>query len=65
VIRGENSVHSFCLSFAAIRSGTGFVHWNRVDGSKWEHCLQQCSGAEHLGHGPLNCVPGGSVVEQL
>jgi hypothetical protein len=41
------------------------MHWNRVEGSKWEHCLQQCSGVPHLGQGPENMVPGGSVVEQL
>jgi hypothetical protein len=43
----------------------GFRHWKRVDDSKWAHCLQQCNGVPHFGQGPLNEVPGGSVVEQL
>jgi hypothetical protein len=41
------------------------MHWKRVEGSKWEHCLQQCSWAPHFGHAPVKSVPGGSVVEQL
>jgi hypothetical protein len=48
-----------------MRTGMGFRHWNRVDGSKWAHCLQQCNAAAHLGHGALKLVPGGKVVEQL
>ena len=36
-----------------------------VDGSKCEHCLQQCSSALHFGQLPVKSVPGGSVVEQL
>lgn len=41
VTRGANNVHVFVWSFRAIRTGIGLVHWKRVDGSKWEHCLQQ------------------------
>ena len=65
VTRGENRAHSLPWSFIGIRTGIGFVHWNRVDGSKWEHCLQQCSGVPHFGQGPLKAVPGGGVVDQL
>ena len=65
VTRGANSAHSLALSFSAILAGMGFRHWNRVDGSKCVHCLQQCSSALHLGQVPVKSVPGGSVVEQL
>ena len=34
VTRGEKSVQSFRLSLTAIRTGIGFRHWNRVEGSK-------------------------------
>jgi hypothetical protein len=43
----------------------GFMHWNRVEGSKCEHCLQQWSSALHLGQLPKKSVPGGKVVAQL
>jgi uncharacterized damage-inducible protein DinB len=65
VTRGENSVHSLALSFSGIRTGMGFRHWNRVDGSKWEHCLQQCSATLHFGQLPFQSIPFGSCVEQL
>ena len=41
VTRGAKKVHSLALSFTGIRTGMGLRHWNRVEGSKWEHCLQQ------------------------
>jgi len=65
VTRGLNSVHSLALSFTAMRTGMGFRHWKRVEGSKCEHCLQQCRSTLHLGQAPLKSVPGGSAVEQL
>jgi len=58
-------VQSLALSFTAMRTGMGFRHWNRVDGSKWEHCLQQCNSALHLGQLPAKLVPSGRAVEQL
>ena len=33
VTRGEKSVQSFRLSLTAMRTGIGFRHWNRVEGS--------------------------------
>jgi hypothetical protein len=65
VTRGSNNVQSLALSFTAIRTGMGFRHWKRVEGSKWAHCLQQCSAAPHFGQLPLKAVPLGSCVEQL
>ena len=41
VTRGVNEMHSLALSFTGMRTGIGFRHWNRVEGSKCEHCLQQ------------------------
>ena len=54
VTRGVNSVHSLALSLTGMRTGIGFRHWNRVDGSKCEHCLQQWSSALHFGQLPEN-----------
>ncbi len=66
VTRGENSVHTFAWSFKGMRTGIGLLHWKRVEGSKWEHCLQQWSAVPHLGHLPSkDAVSGSSVVEQL
>ncbi len=65
VTRGVNRAQVFALSFNAIRAGIGFRHWNRVDGSKWEHCLQQCSSALHFGQTPLKSTSTGSAVAQL
>jgi hypothetical protein len=53
VTRGSNNVHSLALSFSGMRTGIGFRHWKRVEGSKWEHCLQQCRAAPHFGQFPL------------
>src|SRR5262249_18326227 len=65
VILGLNSVHSLAWSFTAIRTGTGLRHWNRVDGSKYAHCLQQCREAWHFGHSAGKSPLAGNVVEQL
>src|SRR3954453_12509383 len=65
VSRGAKSVQSFALSLTGIRTGIGFMHWNRVEGSKCEHCLQQCSSALHLGQFPAKLTPLGRGVEQL
>jgi hypothetical protein len=62
---GVKSSHSFALSLYGIRAGIGFTHWKRVEGSKWEHCLQQCNSVLHFGQLPLKSVPCGSTVEQL
>jgi len=48
-----------------MRSGIGFRHWKRVEGSKNVHCLQQCSAELHFGHVPAKSVPAGNVVAQL
>ena len=65
VTRGVNKVHSLALSFDGIRTGIGFRHWNRVEGSKCEHCLQQWRAALHFGQVPVKSTPGGNVVAQL
>ena len=65
VTRGAKSGQSLALSFTAILAGIGLRHWKRVEGSKWVHCLQQCSSALHLGQVPAKSMPGGSVVAQL
>src|SRR5450759_402243 len=36
-----------------------------MEGSKCEHCLQQCSSALHFGQLPARSVSGGKVVAQL
>src|SRR5579864_4233218 len=46
----EKKEHSFCASFLGILSGTGCMHSKRRDGSKFAHCLQECSSKPHLGH---------------
>jgi len=65
VTRGVKSGHSLFLSFTAMRTGIGFMHWKRVEGSKCEHCLQQCKSALHFGHVPEKSVSGGRAVAQL
>src|SRR5262249_13851249 len=52
-------------SFTAMRTGIGFTHWKRVEGSKWAHCLQQCKSAPHFGHLLFQSKSEGNVVEQL
>jgi len=64
VTRLPKEAHSFAWSFEGIRTWIGFRHWNRVDGSKCAHCLQQCSAAPHFGQFPLKSVPFGKVVAQ-
>src|SRR4051794_25496344 len=65
VTLGANSVQVFVLSFSGIRSGMGFRHWNRVEGSKCVHCLQQCSSALHFGQVPPKSTSGDRAVVQL
>lgn len=65
VTRGVNRPQSLALSLTAMRAGIGLRHWKRVDGSKCEHCLQQCSSALHLGQLELKSMSGGRAVEQL
>lgn len=65
VTLGENNSHSLAWSLIGMRAGIGFRHWNRVDGSKCAHCLQQCSAEAHLGQLPFQSRSEGSVVEQL
>ncbi len=60
VTRGLNDVQSLLLSLLGIRIGIGFRHWKRVEGSKWEHCLQQCKAALHLGHAPVKSTSSAS-----
>ena len=43
VTRGENNVQLFAWSLIGMRTGMGFMHWKRVEDSKFTHCLQQCS----------------------
>src|ERR1039458_197762 len=62
VTRGENIVQSLALSLRTMRTGMGFRHWKRVEGSKCEHCLQQCRSALHLGQAPEKLTSGGSAV---
>lgn len=65
VTRGVKEAQSLALSFNGIRTGMGFRHWNRVEGSNCEHCLQQCSGELHFGQVPVKSTPSGRAVEQL
>src|ERR1039457_7421987 len=65
VTRGINELHSLTLSFMAMRTGMGLRHWKRMDGSKLEHCLQQCSSALHLGQLPRKPRSAGGVVARL
>jgi hypothetical protein len=50
VTRISNSSHKFRSSFFAIRSFTGCMHSNRLPGSKYVHCLHECSSNPHFGH---------------
>src|ERR1700691_3964827 len=65
VSRGINDWQLLAPSFGEIRSGIGFKHWKRVDGSKCAHCLQQCNSAPHFGHFPFQSTSPCSAVEQL
>src|SRR6202040_3595666 len=60
VTRGLNRSHWLAWSFTTIRTGTGFRHWNRVDGSKYAHCLQQCRAVPHLGQFPPKSMSDGN-----
>ncbi len=61
VTRISNNAHSFRASFFAIRSFTGCMHSNRLPGSKYVHCLQECSSNPHLEHCPLVGIPCNTV----
>ena len=45
-----------------MRTGMGFRHWKRVEGSKCAHCLQQCRAVLHFGHVPSKSMLPASVV---
>ena len=45
-------MHSLRTSFFAILSGTGCMHSNRREGSKYVHCLHECNSKPHFGHCP-------------
>lgn len=65
VTRGEKKSHVLVWSLRGMRIGIGLTHWNRVEGSKFTHCLQQCRAAWHLGHSPLKSISAGKVIPQL
>lgn len=52
VTRISYSVQSLRASFFAIRSLTGCMHSKRLPGSKYVHCLHECSSNSHFGHCP-------------
>ncbi len=54
--------HSFRTSFLATRSFTGCIHSNRLDGSKYVHCLHECNSNPHLGHAPSGSLRFCSTV---
>ena len=57
----SNDGHSFRASFFATRSFTGCMHSNRLPGSKYMHCLQECSSNPHFGHFPSAVIPLSTV----
>src|ERR1019366_4786713 len=61
VTRISNNAHSFRVSFLAIRSFTGCMHSNRLPGSKYVHCLHECSSNPHFGQCPLVGIPCNTV----
>jgi hypothetical protein len=65
VTRGEKKSQVLAWSLRGMRSGIGLTHWNRVEGSKFTHCLQQCRAAWHLGHSPLKSISAANVTPQL
>src|ERR1700674_1265113 len=44
-----------------MRLGTGCIHSKRLPGSKYAHCLQECSSKPHLGQRPVGGIPGNTV----
>jgi hypothetical protein len=42
-------VQLFLTSLRGIRSGIGCMHSNRLDGSKYIHCLHECNSNPHFG----------------
>jgi hypothetical protein len=65
VTRGEKKSHVLAWSLRGMRIGIGLTHWNRVDGSKFTHCLQQCRAAWHFGHSPLKSISAANATPQL
>ena len=57
VTRISNNAHSLRASFFAMRSFIGCMHSNRLPGSKYVHCLHECSSNPHFGHCPLDGIP--------
>jgi hypothetical protein len=57
VTRISNSGHSFLASFFGMRSFTGCMHSNLLPGSKYVHCLHECSSNPHFGHCPEVGIP--------
>ena len=53
--------HSFRVSFFATRSFTGCMHSNRLPGSKYVHCLQECNSNPHFGHRSPAGIPCSTV----
>lgn len=53
--------HSFFSSFFAIRTVTGCMHSNRLPGSKYMHCLHECSSKPHFGQRPSTPIPCSTV----
>ena len=61
VTRISKSSQSFLASFFAMRIFTGCMHSNRLPGSKYVHCLHECSSNPHFGHCPLAVIPCSTV----
>src|ERR1700676_1557121 len=52
----EYNEQSLRLSLGEIRTGIGWLHLKRLDGSKCSHCLQACRSNPHFGHCPTGSV---------
>jgi len=61
VTRISNSSQELRSSFFAIRSFTGCMHSKRLPGSKYVHCLQECSSNPHFAHFPSVGIPCSTV----
>jgi hypothetical protein len=58
-------LHSFRLSFRGMRAVMGCVHSNRLEVSKFAHCLQQCNSKLHCGHFPPYWMVVGRITPQF
>jgi hypothetical protein len=65
VTRGMKKLHSFRLSFRGMRAVMGCVHSNRLEVSKFAHCLQQCNSKPHCGHFPAYWMVAGRTTPQF